>query len=588
MSREINSRVLLLSTSQMESTLCFLDGIIRADNTAIKTYKMVLGTRVGIYPEVYPDHVVDEVITFIGLQGINFILVSLIEFSLKRAIGLLQEIRRRCDVVVVAGGPYAIEYPDDCISNPFIDVVNYTHGLFVPKIIADYPLLSTVPNIIYKSNGLVVRNPPKHIRYEMDEMPLPSWELDNEYMLYNESWWSPDGIDDTHLIWLGESGGAFPVEHHQVPARHTGVLIVSVGCPINTCEFCSISRMYQKNIALSNELPVENNKRRLRKVSWYSPENIIRTVESFIEARPKTKYILFNDNDFASIPVEYVNEFCEKYRQRIGLPFYCQSSPHLTVARGKKFLDKLVGAGLDTYCIGAESSEGINKDMYRRGGGDRIIYRAMDLLNKYSVANKIYIAVDFINGNAAETRENLTGTINLIRGLPIPWDMAIHNLTLNSKTELAEMIRTGSDLDDSGELKIETSDYHHVTFENFLPLLEPYLNVVLEWLGGFHDKNNIGCLKRNLSECMQLKAFKELQKTDETFKNLMQKKLSVIIDTYDFLLDDDIYNYFSANHTMLRYLFKNLPSIQYRYHRPDRYEYDWGFISDYPSAMVLS
>jgi hypothetical protein len=65
----------------------------------------------------------------------------------------------------------------------------------------------------------------------------------------------------------------------------------------------------------------------LRKVSWWQPETALQVLEEYVAARPNTRYFVFNDNDFASIPTLLA---CARHlRFRLS---QCQSGPAPGVA----------------------------------------------------------------------------------------------------------------------------------------------------------------------------------------------------------------------------------------------------------------
>ncbi len=572
-------RILLLSTSQIESTLCYLDGIILHHVPDARTFKLALSTDDSVYPLAYPDIVKKQVVELIESHQIDMIFLTLIEFSYRRAMNLIDYIRQQRPILVIAGGPHAIEYPEIVIREPAVDVVCYTHGLHIHRLLDQFDDLIQVPNILFKDDsGKIVRTAPRDIQYDMNQLPLPNWSVANSYRLFNPAWYGI-GHDEPAIVSIAHSQGGIPVDHHQLPAKHTGVLVLSMGCPVNTCKFCSIARMYDKEVELNNEEAEleEFSKGMLRKTSWYNPANAIATIHAFLKARPLTKYIVFNDNDFSSIDLEYIPEFSRRYSEEIHLPFYVQSTPHLTVARGRGFLATLIAMGLDTYCMGVQTARTVNVEMYGRAGSDKFVKKAIDMVSEFVASNNIHLALDFINCNPAETRQDIETTIAFIRSFNTPWDMAIHNLTLNDHTELARQIASQAQpLRVMGvPLSIETSDYHHVSSSNFMSLREPYLNFVLEWLDGFHDSQSIGRMPRFAVDLFGHSGFLQAIEQCQELETLLHRKQLVHKETLDVLLDDDVYQFFYENLSLLDVIHTHIPATFYSYQRSDRLEYDW-------------
>lgn len=580
-------RVILLTGSQIETTLCFLDGIIRHHLPGFGTSRVVLGTLAEVYPHTYPPEVEHQLFNLFRHEQPNFVFVSLVEFGLTRLLRLLEHLRKEFSFFCIAGGPYAIEYPNDCANTGLFDVVNYSHGLHSWRIIDHSGALSDVPNIMYRSSaaqGAWVRNPPSATAFSMDDMPSPYWGLDNLHLLVNPSWWEKTASDTSVIVSMKDSGGGYPVEHHQWPARHSGVVVLSTGCPVNTCDFCSISRMYDKEkLLFKEEFP--NKRHALRKVSWWSPERAISLLENYVSCRPNTRYFVFNDNDFASIPKESVEQFFASYKNRVGLPFYCQSSPHLTLAKGASFVATMVDAGLHTYCMGVESDECSNKSMYSRRGANKLIFDAVSLFEPYMQAGKVHLALDFINGNAAETREDLLSTINMIRDLPLPWDLAIHNLTLNEDTPLAQRIKVAEAETAKSESHaplhdIYLSDYHHANLPLFLAMKECWLNLVLQWLGGRHDKDHAGCFLRSFDAFSQQDGIRQARAAHADFDSLIRQKQSRST-CYEFITDQDVIDFMHYRPEVVVTLYQSIPEITYGYHEPDRFVFYWDISRQY-------
>ena len=576
---KIEDGVLLLSCSQIESTLCFLDGILRHHLPDIRSYKMVLGTKEDVYESQYPADVLSQLEIFITNKKIKYIFISLIEYSLERAKALLQELKQKVDCTVIAGRPYCIEYPEKALDELSIDVVCYTHGLFLGEILTSKEL-QKVPNILFKDVfGTTIKTPPKNISYKMDDMPLANWSLDNLYSLYDPFWFGYSDKREPKIISLAGKTNTLPVHHHQVPAPNTGVLLVSIGCPVNTCKFCSISRMYEKNIELNKEEFGDISKKSgLRKVSFYSTDRIISTLKEHVKHRPGVNYILFNDNDFAALPPSQLTDFCGEYKKQINMPFYCQSSPHLTLSQGRKFLESLVDAGLDTYCMGVQTTAGINREVYDRTGSDKFIRKAINLVSEFVRDSGIYMALDFINGNPAESRQELIDTVNFIASIPLPWDLCIHNLTLSEDTDLYKELNTHSPKKYSKEhLEVEKSDYHNAQFYDFLSLSEPYLNIVLQFLDGYHNKEYCGRIKRKLVDLVEQDGFKELFTEEPELTKLFHELKDVRAESLEFLTQKSVIDFFNAHVNKLSQVFSKLQPTRYGYHREGRLD----IVSDY-------
>ncbi len=593
-SAEKRKRVVLMSGTQMERSIRYLAGLVKEylkDDYEVDILN--LGTKAGVYEQKdggYPEELKKEILEFLLEKKPKMIGVSMIDFGVDRISELIKEISQNEDIQknktrIIAGGPFAIEHSERCLNIEGIDAVCYTKGWHFADIVeaCTNDELQNIPGLMIKtgSNGdgraEYTKTPPPNLRITLSEQPLPDESLENTYRIYSG-----------HLVNAAESGGAIPVEHHQLPHKHTGVLVTSEGC-VNNCKFCSIPA--QRN-AMENQVDYK-----WKKVNFLEAEKAIALIENYIQENPNTQYILFNDNDFTARSVKMVEEFAKLYKEKIDLPFYCQCSPNTASEEKIKLLSD---AGMDTFDAGVQGSRQANDAAgYGRVCADEeVLAVAKNLsphLEKRNESGDVIdegakAAFDFINGNEIHTKEDMLSTIGLIKDITKTialetsnqgsWNLAVHNLTLDADRELAREYKKIKMASGVSVGEVEDSDYHNATVEAFYKLKEPYLNIVLEWMGGLHDQAHSGRLPKHTNDFID--SIKDVLVDDSVLSEIITRKKDLLTETIDLLTDSEVYEYLgnkSSNQSrgILKNINAKIPEINYSYHRLDRYDFDYSW-----------
>lgn len=587
-------KVVLMTGTQMERPLRYLAGLIKEYlKTHYEVYILNLGTKAGVYEQKdggYPEELKKEIMDFLIEKNPEVIGISMIDFGMDRIAGLIKEISENADIrsnnpKIIAGGPAAIEHPEKCLGIEGIDVVCYAKGWHFADIVeaCSTDSLEDIPGLMIKTgtkedgSAEYVKTPPPNLRVYISDQPLPDESLKNTYRIHEE-----------HLVNAAESGGALPVEHHQVGHKHTGVLVTSEGCP-NDCKFCSIPA--QRN-AMTAEVAYN-----FSKVKFLEAPQAVALIKNYLKENPNTEYMLFNDNDFAARPVVKIEEFAKLYKNEVGLPFYCQCSPNTVSERKIELLNE---AGMDTFDMGVQGSEHSNKTAGydRMCTDDQIVDTARHLsrfLEKRDrdglvVQGGLKAAFDFINGNEIHTKDDMLSTIELIKNITKTindetegqgsWNLAIHNLTLDADRELAREYQKKKTAENVAVGEVDDSDYHNATVEAFYKLKEPYLNILLEWLGGLHSHVCSGRLPRKSADFVTL--IEDVLDKDQELGELFLSKKDSKLETIDLLTDSEIYEYLGDKGSarakeILKMINEKIPEIYYSYQRPDRYDFDYSW-----------
>jgi radical SAM superfamily enzyme YgiQ (UPF0313 family) len=134
--------------------------------------------------------------------------------------------------------------------------------------------------------------------------------------------------------------------------------------------------------------------------------------------------------------MRWLEEFAASYKERISMPWHCQTSPS-TLTRKK--LDLLVDAGL-VYCeMGVQSGSDEIKTLFKRTETESQVQRAADLLHEYYLEGKIQTPrFHIITDVPWESADSVLMTINMLLSLPRPFKLAIGSLCLFPGTYLNE------------------------------------------------------------------------------------------------------------------------------------------------------
>ncbi|MDO8806208.1 MAG: radical SAM protein [Elusimicrobiota bacterium] len=122
---------------------------------------------------------------------------------------------------VVVGGPYATSSPAEALNDPKVDFVVVGEGertacALLDALAAGTPL-EGVDGLGFKKNGATVLNRPRSPAAELDELPLPAWDLAE--------------VEKYFHLWNRHSQNPFLVSERSMP------LITSRGCPYG-CIYC--------------------------------------------------------------------------------------------------------------------------------------------------------------------------------------------------------------------------------------------------------------------------------------------------------------------------------------------------------------
>ncbi len=140
-----------------------------------------------------------------------------------------------------------------------------------------------------------------------------------------------------------------------------------------------------------------------------SAESIVTEIEQVVKNYP-TDFIRFGDDTFVMEHDQWVDEFCEKYKKRVGLPFYFLIHPNL-VNHG--LIKVLKDAGCHSAMMGIESADAeLRRKVLDRYVTDETIQKAFKIMKDFDVKVFSNTILGLPSGNAEIDLKSLNFTLD--------------------------------------------------------------------------------------------------------------------------------------------------------------------------------
>jgi len=332
------------------------------------------------------------IIDYLSKESPDLIAVSLLTLELglcRKLVDTIRRFRSPEETKIIFGGPYAFLDAESCFE--MADFVCTGEGEYTLYKLCERfidakkwkgVVLKDVPNLSYRHNNVTYKSDIQDYYYSrqfIDDLPFPSYGEDGIH-IYNGIEWNGDLLLQNDIY----------------------TLFASRGCP-NGCSYCI------------------NAIHKVRKVTLRSPAKIIEELCIIKKKLPNLKRIFFIDEIFCW-QREWAMEFMQLYKEKIALPFECESFPG---RHSEDVIKILANTGLRKVQIGVQScSERILNDIFTRP------QKIQDVIND----NKTYLkygvlpTYDFIVDNPFETPEDLLKTIEVVHLLKRPNFFRIYSL----------------------------------------------------------------------------------------------------------------------------------------------------------------
>jgi len=349
------------------------------------------------------DHVTDKEIEIMERYVLGYkphmVAVSLVSSNFELYKKIYERMRTWGNFKTVLGGWQPSLSPERCIDHCDILCVGEGEEVLpeLAEALSEGKRIDGIKNLWIRKNGKIIKNDPRPLVSDLNA--LPNFIFDNNLAAY---------IEDDRIAY----------EDPYMSNTRYGV-IAGRGCPYR-CTYCSnsyMSRIYPK---------------------WSSVRHrsVDRVMEELVEVKkrlPKVERINFYDEVFMPSK-EWIRKFSERYKQEIGLPFYCMFYPGRCDDETAKLLKERVS--LDGVWLGVQSgSERVRREVFKRYHTNEDVLKQAGIFHKHG----INVRYDFILDNPFETFAESLESINIMLKFPQPFSLNLFSMKFFPKTEITSM-----------------------------------------------------------------------------------------------------------------------------------------------------
>jgi anaerobic magnesium-protoporphyrin IX monomethyl ester cyclase len=282
------------------------------------------------------------------------------------------------EIKILMAGLHPSALPERTLADEETDFVCQGEGFYtLPKLIealknkADY---YRIEGLWYRKNGCIQSNPRPPLWKNLDDLPMPAWDLlpMEKYRAHNWHCFSD-------------------IEHRQP----YGVLYTTLGCPFH-CNFCCINALFGKNT-----------------IRFRSTERVVEELE-FLVDRYGIRNIKIIDEMFAFNETRVVS-LCEAIAERgydLNMWAYARVD---TVS--ERMLHKMKEAGINWVAYGFESGSKRVIEEVRKGYKMEVVKKIVDMT--YSLG--MYICANFIFGLPEDDFDSMNETLELMLDINAEW-----------------------------------------------------------------------------------------------------------------------------------------------------------------------
>lgn len=414
------------------------------------------GAKTAAGHKLCPEYVVEQVEEL--CRSSHLVGLSFLTSGFHRAAQLTERLKRTLSVPFVWGGIHATSEPEHCLK--FADIIVLGEGeeatLELVECLEAGQDFRDVPNLCFKKDGRIIKNPMRPLIPHLDEMPFIDYEVGADHFVLVENQKGFRSLDKSLLLQF-----ITPIRPRlDMGEKAIYTTMASRGC-IHRCNYCFHSvyhAMYPKQKYYRKR----------------SPENIVNELSQFIQAYDFQGIIWFADDCFTTPSTQDIFKFSELYKEKIGLPFFCLGSP--TTLREKK-LRYLTEAGLQYFEYGIQTGSQRTKKVFNRPFSREQIINECKLINTFKdkIALPFY---DFILDNPWENVEDQLETLDLIMQIPKPYHLALASFRyFPGSCIYEEAKKQGIISAESKEIYVGEFTQLHSSYLNFLIILHGNYNV---------------------------------------------------------------------------------------------------------------
>lgn len=538
-------KVALVTTTQIDLGIKSLSGALSIAGFETGKFNLLKEADGG-----YTEDEINQMLEYFRDYDIVGISTTDYHFS-DRVVPLVQAIKERLKKPVILGGVHAMLCPDECLSAG-ADAVCLGEG--------ESGLIDLLKNWDKRLEQ-------KNRNFVVSEADLKNIDALRAIPLHEIDQYSPDfsynnyfSLQDGHLVQLSHDN-LQDLKHHQIGHKNTIIYASDRGCP-QKCTFCYNVNIDQK----FEEAREEQNEVKFSYLRRKSVDKIIEELQDLKKENPWVEFLNLMNDDTAARTTEELERFADLYKEKIDWPFYCMVSPQsLKGGKGKRKIAALIRAGMKELNMGIQTNGKTNNEIYGRPQNDNDIIELSKTISEFcrkdasvDESGKIDAFYDFIIHNPFENESDIKRTIDLIKNLSTPFDIASHTLFLGRSTILRqiyedrkkEATNQGENIDRVVDDNVGESDLHD-TYK-FIKWLKPnktfVINTLCEFMAGRHDENMVGRIPRFAKDLVDFDVFRKFTQDHQDFRDIIvNANISEYVLSIDLLTSDQVLKYFNTN-----------------------------------------
>lgn len=393
------------------------------------------------YHRLYDDKTLEDIKEL--CKDSKFIGISLTSNHVDSSIQITQYLKDKLEIPVIWGGLHPTVMPEESLE--YADLICLGEGeLAFLELLknerAGNPLKES-KNFWFMENGKLRKNGFFDLIQDLDNFPFQDYSLKEHYILDNKT---------RRIVPLDSE--RMTTELLEIAGKDYYMTFATRGCPYR-CSYCC-------NNAFRKLYPDQPILRRR------SVDNVISELCEVDAKFPFIQLYNISDDEFFSSKQDWIEEFSEKYKDKIGKPIFCLANPaYITESK----LTALVDAGLHYMELGIQSGSPEIRELYHRSIKNEKIIESAHILQKFTdrICPPVY---DIILDNPYETLDNHLETINLVRKLPRPYLLQLFTLTFYPGTELYEKAIKDGLINDK---------FEDIYRKSYLDYTQSYINIIL-------------------------------------------------------------------------------------------------------------
>lgn len=399
----------------------------------------------GDFAYSYDKKVIDKIIELSSDSDI--IGLSFMTNYYDRALQITKSLKRNLGAPVIWGGIHpSTADPEESLK--YADIVCFGDGeealLELSEKIERKEDFYNIKGLWLNKGNKIIKNEMRRPLEDLDSLPFFDFSL-KEHYIYDRITGSIIPLDvETFKNILPR------LPHPDNKLKITYRTMTDRGCP-HKCAYCNVSGLKEMYGAVGSKYF------RIRSVEHSIAELVeIKNMFHFIEA------IQFFDDTFFARPHQEIEEFSKAYKDKVGLPFYCQGSPNTIT---EKKMEYLVTAGMVYVEMGIQTGSERIKHLYNRNESNEKIISATELIARY-IPGILPPDYHVILDNPWETQEDVMDTVKLLTRIPKPFGLCISSLVFFPQTPLYVKAKQ------EGLIRDEVSDIYRRPF--YLPPKKTY------------------------------------------------------------------------------------------------------------------